>query len=200
MVTHGGPIDAIGKLSWPAGAAVRGVLAMIAVSTVMGLTACGSARGGAVHPAQVGGGHSREPTAAVRPSAGVPLCVAAGRVDRAVLSLTASQVREILPRGITISDPSQVRALAAGLCALPPVPTGVHCPATSGGAVRLVFAAGGHGFHPVRIQDSGCPHVTGIGPARQWSWSSVPGRLLSKTVGGKGKLVPGTHPSSVPTP
>jgi hypothetical protein len=80
------------------------------------------------------------------------------------------------------------------------MPAGVHCPSTSGGALRLVFAAGGRGFHPVRIQDSGCPHVTGVGPARQWSWSSEFGRLLSQAVGGKGKLIPGTHPSSVPTP
>jgi hypothetical protein len=193
-------MDAIGRPSWPTGAAVRGVLAMIAVSTVIGLTACGSAGGGAGQPAQVGGGHSKEPAAAVKPSVGVPLCAAAGRVDRAVLSLTASQAREILPRGITIRDPSRVRALAAGLCALPPMPAGVHCPASPRGALWLVFAAGGRGFHPVRVQDSGCPHVTGVGPARQWSWSSLPGRLLSKTVGGKGKLVPGTHPSSVPTP
>ena len=95
-------------------------------------------------PVRAGGDHNGETAAAaVRASAGVPLCAAAGRVDRAVLSLTASQVREILPREFTISDAPRVRALAAALCALPPLPTGVHCPRALAGAVRLTFAAGG---------------------------------------------------------
>jgi hypothetical protein len=62
----------------------------------------------------------------------------------------------------------------------------------------LVFADPGHGFSTVRIQDAGCPNVAGLGPAREWSWSSPPGQLLSRTVGGTGRLVPNTHPSSVP--
>jgi hypothetical protein len=176
------------------------VLAMIAGGALIGLPACGSAAGGAAGRPAAGDGHSRQSAAAVRASADVALCAAAGRVDRAVFSLTASQARAILPREMTISDVRRVRALAAALCALPPLPAGVHCPAPLGGAVRLIFTADGHSFEPVRIQDSGCPHVTGVGPARQWSWSSLPGRLLSEAVGGKGKLIPGTHPSSVPRP
>lgn len=174
------------------------LIASIAINTLIGLAACGSATGGgARHPATAGG-HSAESAAAVRASAGVPLCAAVGKVDRAVLSLTSSQIREFLPREITIRDASKVRALAAALCALPPLPAGVHCPAALGGAVQLIFTADGHSFEPVRIQDWGCP--TSPGPARQWSWSSLPGRLLSEAVGGKGKLIPGTHPSSVPRP
>jgi hypothetical protein len=173
----------------------------IAINAMVWLAACGSvAGGGAGHPATTGGSHTGESTAAMRASAGVPLCAAAGRVDRAVLSLTASQARELLPREITISDAPRVRVLAAALCALPLLPAGAHCTAALDGAVRLIFAADGRGFQPVRIQDSGCPRVTGVGPARQWSWSSFSGRLLSEVVGGKGKLIPGTHPSSVPTP
>ena len=169
----------------------------IAVSALIGLAACGSASGGAGRPA-AGGGHSTRPTGAGKASAGVPLCAAAGQLDRAVLSTPASQARAILPRRVTISDASRVRAMAAALCALPPSPAVARCPAPLGGAVRLVFAAGGRVFPPVRIQDSGCPHVTGAGPARVWSWSSLPGRLLSEAVGGKGRLIPGAHPSSVP--
>jgi hypothetical protein len=80
------------------------------------------------------------------------------------------------------------------------LPAGTHCTPALDGEVRLIFAVGGRVFQPVRIQDSGCLHVTGVGPTRQWSWSSLSGRLLSEAVGGKGKLIPGTHPSSVPTP
>ena len=84
-------------------------------------------------------------------------------------------------------------------CSLPPVPAGARGPATPGEALRLVFATGGLGFQPVRIQDSGCPHVTESGrPASGHGPRSK--RLLSEAVGGKGKLIPGTHPSSVPTP
>jgi len=48
-------------------------------------------------------------------------------------------------------------------------------------------------------QDVGCQGVTGLGATRTWSPSSTFGKLLGEAVGGFGKLVPGTHPSSVPT-
>ena len=79
------------------------------------------------------------------------------------------------------------------------MPGGLRCPAALGGALRLEFTAGGRSYRPVLIRDSGCASVTGVGPVRQWAWSSRPGRLLSEAVGGYGRLVPGTHPSSVPT-
>ena len=66
------------------------------------------------------------------------------------------------------------------------------------GALRLEFTAGGHAYQPVLIRDSGCASVTGIGPARQWTWSSRAGRLLGKAAGSHGRLIPGTYPSSVP--
>jgi len=201
MVRHSRPMRAADRQSGPLSAAARGVLAMIAVSAVIGLAACGGAVPGAAgHPASAGAGHSKEPAAAVRASAGVPLCAAARKVDRVVASVPASYLREILPRGITIRDAPRVRALAAALCALPPMPPGSHCRAAFGAAVRLVFAAGGRGFHPVRIRLSGCRSVTGAGPARWWARSPQFGRLLSGTVGGKSPLVPGKQPSSVPTP
>jgi len=172
------------------------VLAAIAVSAVIMLAACGSTTaGGAGHPASAAG-HSAGPTAV----AAAPLCAAAQKVDRVVASRPAGHLREVLPRGVTITDPPQVRALAAALCTLPPMPPGVQCPADFGGMFRLVFAAGGQSFRPVQIQTSGCRAVTGIGPARSWSRSPRFGQLLARTVGGKGRMIPGTHPSSVPTP
>jgi len=175
------------------------LIASLATSALIGLAACGSAGGtGAGHPA-AGGSHTAE-SAAMRASAGVALCTAAGRVDRAVLSLTGSRVRSFLPREITIGDAPRVRALAAALCALPAMPPGVQCPADFGGVSRLVFTAGARDFQPVRIQLSGCRAVAGIGPTRSWSRSPRFGQLLTRTVGGKGRMIPGMHPSSVPTP
>ena len=99
-----------------------------------------------------------------------------------------------------IRDATRVRTLAAALCALPAMQPGLHCEAATGGAFRLTFAAGNQGFRPVGVQLTGCRGVTGLGPARSWSQSPQLGPLLTRTVGGVGRLVPGMHPSSVPTP
>jgi hypothetical protein len=201
MVSHGRPADTAGRRSGPPAAAVRWVLAVIAASAVAVLAACGStAAGGAGHPAAAGTGHPTGPAAVTGAPAGVPLCAAAEKVDRVVASMPASQLGQTPPRGITITDIPRVRALAAALCALPPMPRGLQCPADFGGVSRLVFAAGGRDFQPVRVQLSGCRAVAGIGPTRSWSRAPRFGRLLTGMAGGKGRLIPGTHPSSVPTP
>ena len=171
--------------------AAWGVLAVICVSALVGLAACGSAPAGGGHPASAGAGQAKEPAAVAAASAGVPLCAAAGRVDRVVVgrvpALSASSAGKPLPGGSTFSDPSRVRALAAGLCALPLMRHGplLSCPADFGGAFRLVFAAGGRGFSPVVVQGSGCRIVTGVGPARSWSRSPQFKQLLGKVTGGK---------------
>lgn len=164
----------------------RAALALVAVGTAIVLAGCGSAVNG-------GAGHATAP-------AGVPLCAGVQQVSRVTAQLTVTGTREIFPRDITIAAASRARALAAALCGLPPVPRGLHCPAALRGALRLEFTAGGHAYQPLRIRDSGCASVSGIGPLRQWTWSSRPGRLLSGAAGSTGRLIPGTHPSSVPTP
>ena len=116
------------------------------------------------------------------------------------MRLTSARSREILPRSVTITAAPRAAALAAALCALPRMPGGMRCPAALGGALRLEFTAGDYSYQQVLIRDSGCASVTGVGPVRQWAWSSRPGRLLSEAAGGYGRLVAGTHPSSVPTP
>lgn len=206
MVGHSRPMGVAGRVGGPLGAVTRVVLAAIVASVLIGVVACGgSVPGGGVRPVSADGGQSKEPAAAVRASAGVPLCAAAQKVDRAEVNLTsalpASDFHKLLPRGITIRDAPQVRALAAALCALPPRPPGLHCPVGLAGAFRLVFAAGRRGFQPVRVQVSGCRSVTGVGPARWWSLSPQLGRLLSQMLGSKGPLlIPTKQPSSVPTP
>ena len=183
----------------PLGTAARGALALIAAGGLIGLTACGgTVAGGAAPPTGASG--STETAPAVTASAGVPLCSAAGKVDRVVAIPGGSHIRALLPGGITIRDAARVRALAAALCALPPMQPGLHCEAATGGAFRLTFAAGNQGFRPVGVQLTGCRSVTGLGPARSWSRSPQLGPLLTRTVGGAGRLIPGTHPSSVPTP
>jgi hypothetical protein len=179
---------------------MRWVRAAFAAGALTGLAACGSGvPGGAGHQAAASASHPAE-SAAASASAGVPLGAAAREVDQVVASPSASRFRELLPGGITIRDAPSVRALAAALCALPPMPQVLYCPAAASGSVRLVFAAGTRGFQPVHIQLSGCRSVTGVGPARSWARSPRFGRLLGRTVGGKGRLIPGRHPSSVPTP
>ena len=175
--------------------AARGVRGLIAVSALIGLTACGSATtGSAGHAtsAPASASSSGASTAAAGTPAGGSLCADDQGVDRVVVSRTAS------PRQVTLTGTTQVQAMVAALCALPPVPAGQHCAAASAGSVRLVFAAGPRSFPPVTVRESGCRSVTGMGATRSWSGSSQFGALLDEAVGGLGRLVPGTHPSSVP--
>jgi hypothetical protein len=191
--------------------AARGAQGLIAVTALMGLAACGSVSAGSTgHPPSAGVSASK--TSAAGTPAGGTLCAAgqgadgqgaggqgaAGQgaaghgADRVVVSRTAS------PRQVTLTGTTQVRAMVAALCALPPMPAGHACPVTSGGSIRLVFVAGQQSFPPVTVQESGCRSVTGIGATRWWSGSSQLGVLLDEAVGGLGRLMPGTHPSSVP--
>ena len=173
--------------------AVRGVQGLIAVTAVMGLAACGSvSAGSAGHPASASASSSKAPAAAAATSAGGSLCADGRSADRVVVSRTASA------RAVTLKGATQVQAMVAALCALPLVPAGQHCAAASAGSVRLVFAAEARSFPPVTVRESGCRSVTGMGATRSWSGSSQFGALLDEAVGGLGRLVPGTHPSSVP--
>jgi hypothetical protein len=173
--------------------AARGVQALIAVA-LTGLAACGSASAGnAGHPVSASASSSEAPAAAAGTSAGASVCTEGQSADRVVVSRTAS------PRQVTLTGATQVRAMVAALCALPPMPAGQHCTAASAESVRLVFATREQSFPPVTVQESGCRRVTGMGATRWWSGSSQLSALLDEAVGGFGRLVPGSHPSSVPT-
>jgi hypothetical protein len=173
--------------------AARGVQGLIAGIALVGLAACGSVSAGSSgYPASASASSSSAPPAAAGTPAGGTLCADRTSADRVVVSRTAS------PRQVTLTGTIQVQAMAAALCALPALPAGQRCTATSAGSIRLVFAAGQHSFPPVTVQESGCRGVTGMGATRSWSGSSLLGLLIDEAVGGLGRLVPGTHPSSVP--
>jgi hypothetical protein len=173
--------------------AARGVQGLIVVAALIGLAACGSvSAGSAGHPASASASSSKASPAAAGTPPGGSLCADGRSADRVVVSRTASA------RAVTLRGATQVQAVVAALCALPPVPAGQHCAAASAGSVRLVFAAGQQRFPVVTVQESGCRSVTGMGATRSWSGSSQIGVLLNEAVGGLGRLMPGTHPSSVP--
>lgn len=173
--------------------AARGVQSLTVVTVLMGLAACGSVpAGGAGHQAPASASSSKAPAAAAGTMAGGSLCADGRSADRVVVSRTAP------PRQVTLRGATQVQAMVAALCALPPMPAGQHCPPVFPGSVRLVFAAGEQSFPPVTVQESGCRGVTGMGATRSWARSSQFGLLLDEAVGGLGRLMPGTHPSSVP--
>ncbi|HUL26804.1 MAG TPA: hypothetical protein VLW44_13660 [Streptosporangiaceae bacterium] len=170
-----------------AGALSQVLLATVAAAVLAAVAACGSvAAGPASHPAPAAGA-STPAVGAGTPSAAVPLCADASHLDRVVVvvlspGLLRSQFREALPAGITITDPAQVRAVAAALCALP-VLAGTHmqCMDTHGDGYRLTFAAAGRAFPPVLVE-LGCRRsVSGLGPPRMVSvalWN-----LLRKDLG-----------------
>ena len=178
--------------------AARGVQVLIAATALIGLAACGSATAdGAAPPASTTAAarSSSQPATGASTPTGGSLCSDGRTADRVVVSGSAA------PRQVTLHGATQVQAMVAALCGLPAMPPGQHCPAASADSdsVRLVFVAGELSFPPVSVQESGCYVVTGLGATRSWSPSSAFGRMLSEAVGGVGRLVPGTHPSSVPT-
>jgi hypothetical protein len=177
--------------------AARGVQVLIAATALIGLAACGSATAdGAAPPASTTaaarGSSQQLATGASTPTGG-SLCSNGQTADRVTVSGSA------VPRQVTLHGATQVQAMVAALCALPAMPPRQHCSAASARSVLLVFAAGEQSFPPVSVQESGCYGVIGLGATRSWSPSSAFGRMLSEAVGGLGRLVPGTHPSSVPT-
>jgi hypothetical protein len=165
----------------------RAVLGLIAVTALMGSAACG----------RVSADSAGQPASASASTSGAPaaqsLCAAGQGADRVVISRTVPR------RQVTLSGATQVQALVAALCALPAMPSGQRCLVVSADSVRLVFVAEEQNLPPVTVQEAGCRGITGLGVTRSWSPSSAFGRLLSEAVGGVGKLVPGVHPSSVPT-
>ena len=183
----------------------RAIPVLIVAGALMALAGCASAPGGTTASTRTtaptrttASPRATGPGGAQAAAAGLPLCGGARQPDQVVLRLTDAHAREILPGAATVTDPARVRALAAALCGLPRASPGQHCPGALPGAILLEFSAQGHAYARLLIHDSGCPSVTGLGAARQWSWSSRPGRLLGEAVGGKGRLIPGTYPSSVP--
>ena len=177
--------------------AARGVQVLIAATALIGLAACGSATADGAAPRP-----RRRPPPRAHPSSratgastptGGSLCSDGQTADRVLVSGSAA------PRRVTLHGATQVQAMVAALCALPAMPPGQNCRAASARSVRLVFVAGEQSFPPVSVQESGCYRVAGLGAIRSWSPSSAFGRMLSEAVGGVGRLVPGTHPSSVPT-
>ena len=188
--------------------AVRGLLGLIAVTALMGSAACGSVSAGSAGqtdsssassstPPATGTGTPTAGTGTPTASTGTPtaqsLCATGQSADRVVITRTVPR------RQVTLSGATQVQAMLTALCALPATPSEQHCLAVTADSVRLVFVAGEQDFPPVTVQEAGCRGITGLGATRSWSPSSAFGRLLSEAVGGAGQLVPGTHPSSVPT-
>ena len=175
--------------------AARGAQGLIAVTALMGLAACGSVSAGSAARA----GHP--PSASVSASKTSAPANGGGR----------DALRGRPQRGPGRGQPDRLAAPGHAHRHDPgaghgrrPVRAPAHagraaCPAASAGSVRLVFAAGEQSFPPVSVQESGCRSVTGIGATRSWSRSRAFGVLLDEAVGGVGRLVPGTHPSSVPT-
>jgi hypothetical protein len=111
---RGRPRTVQGEERRPAMAA-WGVQGLIAVTALMGLAACGSvSAGSAGHPASASASSSRASAAAGGTSASGSLCADGRSADRVVVSRTASA------RGVTLRGATQVQAMVAALCALPP--------------------------------------------------------------------------------
>jgi hypothetical protein len=132
------------------------------------------------------------------------LCRQIPSLDRVVIThmngLKTSQMREVMPLGVMVLRPAVVRALASALCALPPMPPMLHCPASFGAAYRLFFASGGRAYPLINVETTGCRAVTGLGPARWWTRSPGFWPALRQALDSGHALLPARQASSVPTP
>jgi hypothetical protein len=105
------------------------------------------------------------------------LCANPAAADSVVIARTSSidriqPVHVELGAQTTVRNAARVRALAKALCALPKVPKGIlNCPALLEGTYTLRFTAAGRRLPVVRIEQSGCQTVTGLGPVRTVSTS-----------------------------
>jgi len=198
-------------LGKPEGAARRAALGGIIAGLMIGLAACGTtvagtgtaASGPASHPPAVGA--AAQPSASGVNPGGV--MIGAGSAKEAALCRAVPQLtrmtfmrsmlppglhmREVLPTGFTVRDRATVRQLATLLCALPVMPPGqMACPNDMGVSYRLFFVAGSRGFHEVTVELTGCRVVTGLGPPRSWSTSTVLQQALSQHFGIRFPLEP----------
>ena len=173
-----------------AGTTSRGLLVTVMAVLVTGVAACASVTAGP-------GSHAAPAASGSPASAAAPLCANAAHLDRVVVTLhpglPQSHLHQVMPRGITISDPARVRAIAAALCGLPAMThTPVNCPMDTGGGYRLAFSAAGRTFPPVVIEATGCRSVSGLGPVRVTSgpfWTTLH-KELGTSGGGGATAVP----------
>lgn len=87
----------------------------------------------------------------------------------------------VLGAHTTVTDAALVHALARALCALPPMSTRVMCPMLVEGVYTLWFGGSGHPIPEVRIQESGCQVVTGLGTNRTVATSPRFWQVLART-------------------
>jgi hypothetical protein len=103
----------------------------------------------------------------VRPAGHGTLCAAAGVVTRLTVSRVNSfpgnHQRFSFPATMAVPDAARATPVARALCALPPEPLDMACPADLGIIYRLDFASAGHNFPPVTIRAGGCEGVSGLG-------------------------------------
>ncbi len=128
----------------------------------------------------------------------VLLCTEIPKLTRMSFTRTAwppqfRHSRLALPSGFTVRNPAAVRRIAAVLCGLPVVPSGImSCPDLVGGSFHLFFAAPGKPIPVVGFQYSGCRVVTGLGPARTWATSKALQQVLMQGLGALVRLIPPT--------
>lgn len=133
----------------------------------LALAACGSVAAGS-------GAGSAGAQGTQSPDIAVPLnlCGDLGSVNHLVITRTGvithvQDQRFAFPRIVTVTSAPAARSVAAAVCALPRQPAGItNCPADFGVGYQLRFAAGGHHFHVVKLQSTGCEIVSGAGKLR----------------------------------
>jgi hypothetical protein len=118
---------------------------------------------------------SPDPASATRTAAVVPgsALICGNPSSLTAMALTRSdpfpqnQIAFVFPARVVGSDGPAIAALDQTMCRLPAFPSGTfHCPADFGISYLIAFTSGARPVGTVTVTASGCPRLTGLGPAR----------------------------------
>jgi len=179
----------------------RGALVVAAAGLAVGVAACGThtvAAGGGnakrIAPARSAGGASPGAPAGVNPGgvmqgAGGASATCAARSQMTSASITESQEFKGARHSgkhqvMSVRQAPVVQALTSALCALPPLPSRIECPADFGQTVAITLSAGTRRYPQITVGLSGCRKVTGLTPVRYWSKTPSLKQVLDEAMKG----------------
>jgi hypothetical protein len=172
------------------------VAVVVLLAAVMLLAACGArsgaSRGSSTRPAPKTSGSPSSPSPgghpAFLPSPVAILRAELAHLDRLVVrrsdAFPSNRISFSFPSLVTVSDASDVRAVARALLSLPLMPQGMFCPVDLGIRYHLSFLAGDDRVITVSVSATGCEDVNGLGRPLRWV-ARTPGfwRTLGSAMG-----------------
>lgn len=162
------------------GRRAAGIAVVVLLASVVLLAACGArtdaSRGSSTRPVPKTSGSPGSPSPgghlAFVPSPVAILRAELAHLDRLVVrrsnAFPSNHISFSFPSVVTVSDATDVRAVAQALLSLPLMPQGMFCPVDLGIRYQLGFFAGDDCVITVGVSATGCEDVSGLGRPPRW--------------------------------